>query len=359
MSTIAEARFAGSAYDIGRQLGAFRADALRDLLPRIERFRSLQARWQASDRLRTMAALAREAFPQVMREIDGIADGAGLPFEDIFLWNCRGDLPETDPDAGQEGAIGCTTILARDPESGRRIIAHNEDGHALLDGHCAFVHLEPDDGLPVSAFHYPGLIAGHNFGFNAAGLVLTVNHIRPHNLPVGLPRHVISRAALGAPDIDAALALFRREDRAGGFHYALAQAGDDRLLSVEAPGSGCVATDIADAAAHANHLLDPAFADEAQTVSPSSERRQAQASAALDSAGRNGATAQAILADRRNRDYPVCLKGGHRDASSFTLASALFEIGDEALDWQVHTDPADPPVLKGRVPAARIDDAAG
>lgn len=349
MTSIPHLEFAGSPFEIGRQLGHFRAEAIRDVVLNLDRFQAQKNLWQGSDRIRQMEALCRRVFPEPMREIDGIAEGAGLPFEDIFIWNCRGDLPVEMSGPDREGSNGCTTILSRDPASGRRIIAHNEDGHVLLDGLCAFVSLHPDGGMPVHSFHYPGLIAGHNFGFNAAGLVQTVNNIRPQHLPPGLPRHLISRASLAAPNLDAALALFAREDRAGGFHYALAQAGDPRLLSVEAPSTGCVVHDV-ERAAHANHLVDPAFAQTEQTVAPSSRLRQAQAEAALAdaSAPPDGAGAQRILADRRNRDYPICLKSGHRDSTSFTLASALFEIDDGGVAWRVHADPADAAVLQGR-----------
>jgi len=39
-----------------------------------------------------MAAQTAKTFPRIMAELDGMAEGLDLPFDEIFAWNCRGDL---------------------------------------------------------------------------------------------------------------------------------------------------------------------------------------------------------------------------------------------------------------------------
>ena len=92
----------GDAHVVGRALGAASAHALREVVPALDRFRALQREWSGTDRVRSLEAAARAAWPRYVREIEGIADGAGIAFETVFLWNCRGDLPR----GGSEGAAG-------------------------------------------------------------------------------------------------------------------------------------------------------------------------------------------------------------------------------------------------------------
>ena len=83
----------GDAYAVGRTLGEASASALREVVPAIGRFQALMREWQGTDRLRSLESAARAVWPQYVREIEGIADGAGIAFDTVFLWNCRGDLP--------------------------------------------------------------------------------------------------------------------------------------------------------------------------------------------------------------------------------------------------------------------------
>jgi hypothetical protein len=218
----------GDAFTVGQALGRRGGQAARDAAFHTAQFQSLKS-WLGSDRLGALKAATARAFPQYLREIEGIADGAGLPADEIFLWNCRGDLRDLDP-VVDDG--GCTTVLLPG-ETG--IIGHNEDGAAELAGHCFLCDAEPDDGPGFTAFCYPGMLPGHAFGVNRLGLVQTINNVRPHDLTLGVPRHVISRAVLDCRTLDEAVVLLQRTDRASGFHHALGQAGDSRLLSVEAP----------------------------------------------------------------------------------------------------------------------------
>ena len=58
----------------------------------------------------------RSVYPDYAREIEGMAAGAELDFETLFLWNCRGDLryAEAASDGGTAAGGydgGCTTIV--------------------------------------------------------------------------------------------------------------------------------------------------------------------------------------------------------------------------------------------------------
>ena len=337
---------AGDAYQVGRGLGEAAARAIRETVVNVERYRALERDWSGSDRLKALLSAARQAYPEFLREIEGIADGAGVDFDAIFLWNCRGDFPGGGDQSHTEAA-GCSTVMI--PASGEKpaVIAHNEDDQAELDGRCFLVRVRPDHGIGFTSFYSPGLLPGHTFAVNDAGLVQTINHIRPHDQIPGIPRHIIARAVLASTDLDGALAILSRPDRASGFHHNLGQAGCEQLLSVEAPASLCVVHHVVDAAVHTNHLVFPECADIAQEVTDSSASRQRRAEALISDGALEGRDCSVILGDHADADLPICRKRRGGTDSGYTLATAVFQVARDRVVWRVHSHPLEAPEFNG------------
>ena len=66
------------------------------------------------------------------------------------------------------------------------------------------------------ALHYPASLPGHAFGFNGAGLALSMNAVFPRAVDTrGAGGYFITRAALDAPDVDALVEM--RAERAKNF----------------------------------------------------------------------------------------------------------------------------------------------
>ena len=342
----------GDAYAIGRALGEASASALRDVVFAIERFRSLLREWSGTDRVRSLEAAARAVWPQYVREIEGIADGAGLAFETVFLWNCRGDLPGAGRTRASETAGGTTLVI---PPGGTRlgIVAHNEDDVPELHDHCRIAEVQPDDSPGFVSFHSPGLLPGHAFAVNRAGLVQTIDDVRPEDWTIGVPRHLVSRAVLDCEQLDAAVACIRDTSRASGFHHSLGQAGDDRLLSVEAPASGCAVVVARAPRVHANHLLDGRLAHLPQMVDASSRSRQTRAEALIEGGAVGEGDPLCLLGDV-GAPLPIHRRETDAGDPGFTLATAVFRIGGTCVDYEVFDDIRHPPEHRGEV---RVDPA--
>ncbi len=341
----------GDAFAIGQAIGRCGGQSVRDAAFHTPQFQALK-RWLGSDRLAALKAAAARAFPRYMREIEGIADGAGLPIDEIFLWNCRGDLRDLDPALDD---TGCTTVLLPGEAA---VIGHNEDGAAELAGLCFLCDVEPDDGLGFTAFCYPGMLPGHAFGVNRLGLVQTINNVRPHDLTVGVPRHVICRAVLDCRNLDEAVAILQRTDRASGFHHALAQAGDSRLLSVEAPASACTVIEAQGPLAHANHLVADDFRDLDQESQPSSLARQKRADALIAAGAVAAGDPFAVLFDRENAALPILRHGLEPGDEGYTLATAVFSIASDAVEWSLSHGPDPAAVVSGRIDRRSAGEAA-
>lgn len=334
---------AGDPFALGVAIGRAGGRAFRDVVRNLARYQALQG-WQGSERLAEIEAASRRAFPDLMREIDGIAEGAGAPFAEVFLWNCRGDLPGN---AGFTGSQGCTDVMIPgDGDAGLpAVIGHNEDDAGELAGHCFMVSATPAHGIAFTSFCGPGLLPGHTFAANAAGLVQTINHIRPHDQKAGVGRHIVARAVLDCADLPSALEILRRRDRAAGFHHNLGHCGSGALMSVEAPASGCVALPVSEPRAHANHLVFDSFASLDQEIAPSSGTRQARADA-LIADGSLSRDPLSVLRDTEGGDYPICRKRMGGKDTGYTLATAVYELTSGAVATRVYADGFDKPVLE-------------
>lgn len=227
-----------------------------------------------------------------------MAAGLQAPVDEVFAWNCRGDLVRSTSD-------GCTTVVGESRE-GERVIAHNEDGFPQLRDDCAWVSISPTEGMAFSSFAYPGSLCGHTFAVNAMGIVNTVNNIRALHRPVGIPRQILARAALNASTLDEAIAVLTTLPRSGAFHHTLGQSGDSRLFSIEATGAGHSVRLLDGTFGHANHLIHESLRDVQQVITDSSASRQARLIDELTTSSQLDATgALAILSDQQVAALPI------------------------------------------------------
>ncbi len=105
-----------------------------------------------------MRAEVQRHYPHIWQELEGLAQGLEATVDQVFAWNCRGDLVRSTSD-------GCTTVAGVNA-AGERIIAHNEDGFPQLRDECLLATITPSRGLSFTSFAYPGSICGHTFAVN-------------------------------------------------------------------------------------------------------------------------------------------------------------------------------------------------
>ncbi|MDO2447894.1 MULTISPECIES: C45 family autoproteolytic acyltransferase/hydolase [Enterobacter] len=334
----------GSAFAVGQALGAFGREAWHAKLTQTALWKTVTAMKDA-EQTRSMRSRVQSAYPLIWQELEGLAEGLDAPFDEVFAWNCRGDLVRSTSD-------GCTTV-AGSTAVGELIIAHNEDGFPQLRNDCAIVSITPDDGLAFTSFAYPGSICGHTFAVNEKGVVNTVNNIRALHRPDGMPRQILARAALNAASLDEAVTILTSSPRAGAFHHTLGQMGDSRLFSVEATGTGCSVTPLRDVFAHANHLIHPQLDAVEQVITDSSRSRQQRLNAWLDTQSHlDGTAALGILSDQHDPALPIYRLSPHDPDEENTLATAIFTLSTSQIKWQIFTHDRQKPFLQQECPAA-------
>ena len=324
----------GTPHDIGRALGrAGRTAVHRHLLG--------ATIWQRvtdpahRPRLARMTATVMARFPALWAEIEGLAEGLGLPVAQVMAWNCRGDLLASAPD-------GCTTVML---PGERPVLAHNEDGLPFFRGASFIAEVTPDGAPGFHAFCYPGSIPGHTFAFSQAGLVQTVNNIRLTGVEPEVPRMVLGRAVLAARDIGAALAVLAAHPDSGGFHFALSHVADRRIVSVEFGGGEVSAIEITAPSLHANHALHQHRGVAHQIVTASSRDRQARGEALL-AAG--AVDPLAILRDTGGPGLPIRRDAADDPDDENTLATAHFRVTEDGIEWSIHDRRAGAPSYAGK-----------
>ncbi|CAB3693074.1 C45 family autoproteolytic acyltransferase/hydolase [Paraburkholderia rhynchosiae] len=317
----------GEPYEIGYRLGELARPVFADYMDQSSAWRAVR-RWRGDPFVQALRDAARAHFPALLAELDGMAAGLRWPVEDVFLWNCRGELIHHAPD-------GCTTLAA--VEGDTRFIAHNEDGDPFLRERCALVDVRPSGKPGFVSFYYPGSLPGHTFAANRAGLVQTINNLRIRAPAVGVPRMILARAVLDSGSLDEALHMLRGAPAASGFHHTLGCASDARLVSVEATARRCSLQTIRTRAGHANHMIHPGCEAQAQIITDSSRDRQLRVEALLLAAASplNANALLDVLQDRAPSGLPIYRDDPSDPDDENTLATALFEIGHAGVSMQV------------------------
>ena len=284
-------------------------------------------RWRGHPFVAALRQAALAAYPDLVAELDGIAAGVGWPAEDIFLWNCRGELIHNAPD-------GCTTLprATRTARAGSRTTrtAIRTCASAACSSTCS------RRASRVSSALLPGSLPGHT-------LRRTARASRRRSTTCGSARR--QRRAAHDPRARRARCDVARR---GGRRAARPCAGK-RLSSHAGRDRRCAAAEhrgkrralFGDrrraARGHANHLVHPGCDAEAQIVTQSSADRQRRVDAltpaidAIDEAAllrvlgdrapqgcRSTATIRPTPTTRTRWPRPCSRSARHRSISLFT-----------------------------------------
>jgi isopenicillin-N N-acyltransferase-like protein len=196
---------------------------------------------------------SRAIYPQYVAELEGIAKGANVPFEQIFLSMCE-ELWET-----AAWKRGCTDMAARGPATadGSTLIAHTND--LLPDAEENMVVLSVQaDGEP----HFLGVSSGAvgiSAGFNAAKISLTGNQLDNNDIRPGVPRLLVVRAILSSRSLVEAMDHCLLPQRASSYNNVIAD-GSGEVYSMEGSATDCEPLYIeSNILAHTNHYISPAM----------------------------------------------------------------------------------------------------
>ncbi|MGN6316135.1 C45 family autoproteolytic acyltransferase/hydolase [Trinickia sp.] len=329
---------AGDSAQIGRALGELAKPVFDAYMQQSAAWARLR-QWRGTPFVGALRKVASERYPAYVAELDAMAAALGWPGDDLFLWNCRGELTHRAPD-------GCTTLAAERSMGGTGgVIAHNEDGDPHLRDKCMLVDVRPTGRPGFVSFYYPGSLPGHTFAVNRAGIAQAINNLRIVHTAPGVPRMILARAVLDAVSLDEAVAMLRDAPRASGFHHTIGCAGEAHIFSIEATPRRCSIervggqnTNVGRLFGHANHLVHREHELELQVVTDSSRDRQGRLAELLPQLGArsDNETLLRVLRDRAQAGLPIYRDDPRDPDDENTLATALMRTDRDGVAFEVH-----------------------
>jgi len=259
----------------GRALADRVAHNVEVYYDRFEREVSL-SRAEAIERTGEYLRAIGDRAPDYEAGMRGLAEGSGLPYDDIAVLNLRYELlyyqygtvkaAEAARKIAAQAAArelpkpdGCTSfaLLPEATVSGRLLVGQNWDWIPQVKG--ALLRIREADGFGLLGFTEAGIL-GAKIGLNGAGVTLCINGMLTtaddwHRFT--LPFHWRCHEILRARSFDAAVAVVADEPRACTTNFLVSQA-PDRVVDLEAAPEklGRIACD-GGVLSHANHFENP------------------------------------------------------------------------------------------------------
>jgi isopenicillin-N N-acyltransferase-like protein len=209
-------RVAGTHAEAGRQIGRACQTQLRRSFQKSQNDLPDGVSWEAMRRAaEPYLAATRQHLPWIITELEGVAEGGGLELLDLMVMG-------TEEIWRQPPRPKCSDFAAGPPATadGGIWLAHNND--------LAPDTLEDLIAVEWSVAGQPRLFSvgvGGPFisvGYNAAGLSLTGNEVRPNDDRVGVPRLLLVRDILAQRTSSAALASADHPARASSYNNLIA-----------------------------------------------------------------------------------------------------------------------------------------
>jgi isopenicillin-N N-acyltransferase like protein len=211
--------------------------------------------------VRKLAAEFREpisAYDEgIMREIEGIAQGAGLAVEDVLAINVR---TEVMYGIAAAATAECTSFYVGPGASanGHVLLGQNWDWRKRCEKTTILVEIDQGSGAPTFVMLAEAGLVG-KLGFNDHGLAVAAN-LLISDLDRGerlVPFHVVLRGILNSRTIEEALAAIVRSKRAASANYLLGSAAGAGVNVETGPGgveTVFLVQPVDDLLAHANNF---------------------------------------------------------------------------------------------------------
>lgn len=249
-----EIEVSGPPRELGRQIGEAAREETRGFcevaLERVNKTVSV-SRERALDVSRRSTEFAEKYRPDLVEELRGTAEAAGVTLEDLMLLQVRNQFtPE------KEG--GCTSLAIRSPEHADAVVGQTWDNDPVLDDFTVVLTRRPHDRPATVSCTQAGLIS--YMGFSETGIGACVNTLPAPSRPVGVPHYFTLRELFEARSLDEAAESVRRAHRAIPANIMLATPDGPADLEVTIDDVHVLRPDNGNSITHTNHCVHPELA---------------------------------------------------------------------------------------------------
>ena len=356
-------RVEGDARERGRSYGAQTGDRVAIGIAGYERALLHFAGWnwtRVRQEARSFLAPIDARFPRYVEEMRGIAEGAGVGFEDILALNVRTEIMFAGQVRTAEASsppAECTSLGALPQAAGgHTIIAQNWDWFEHCFETVVVIEHAASDGLRFVSVVEAGLLA--KSGLNQTGLGVCTNALvsKLDKGEPGIPYHVMLRAFMDCRTPSDAIAVAAREVRSSSANYLIGHT-DGILVDLESEPGGphrlhLELPDERGQIVHTNHFLNADIGPRDLSVwsMPDSPVRLDRVRRFLR--GREGSftpdAAAAALSDHGNFPTAICC---HPDPTEeavergATIVSVIMDLDERRL-WVADGNPCSAPYLE-------------
>jgi isopenicillin-N N-acyltransferase-like protein len=329
----------GSHYEMGWQIGIDRREVIGQMLGIYRRYFEEEGErvgitdWdEAILHARKYLPFAEESVPQYVEELQGIADGVGVDFNDLLVLNCV--------EAITEDALhtNCTSLAAA-PEvtaDGSLLVGHNEDWLPDDLDSVYLVHAKPTNEPAYLAITYGGLLP--NIGFNQHGIAQCCDSVYPNDARIGVPRIFVSRAVLAARTLADGIRAALNRRRAAGYNHLIVHVSGE-MYNVEVSAADFdVVYGMDGMLAHTNNYLSRrmrAIEKDSEELISSRVRYNRAIRLMRSQRGKLSLKSfQAILSDHVNYPQSICNHVDENDSSlerQQTIASLLIDLTTQTM----------------------------
>jgi len=229
----------GSPYDRGCQYGQQAASRIQRSMAIYQAMFADLAGWtwnQATDHALTYEAAIEAYRPHFLDEMRGIADGAGVKYEDILALNVRTEIRNAAIARSAPKECTAFVVLPQLTESSHTWIGQNWDWIPHVAETVIVLEVESDNRPNFVTVVEAGLLA--KMGMNAAGIGLVTNALNcdlEKGKP-GVPYHAILRAILESENFSEAMGAITTHSRASSANYLVAHRDGECFNTETAPG---------------------------------------------------------------------------------------------------------------------------
>jgi len=243
----------GSHREMGVDFGRAVREVLRDFIVESTSFYKKNSyhdtAYARRHALRNFLPQAVRRYPHYVEEVRGIAEGAGVPFEDVFLLTADDEISDLWQKPLKEK---CSSVAVKTKKGS--FIIHNEDYPLRYHGRLVICQAEPDDAPAFLALTYPYMIAGPSCGMNSAGLGIACDSLNFKPRSRGTLSNFVQRdifASRGIEDVEHRLQI--SDVTASAVTIVITPKGDARMIELTTFGKGKKHMGKLGYLAHTNH----------------------------------------------------------------------------------------------------------
>ncbi|OGK62653.1 hypothetical protein A2334_03225 [Candidatus Roizmanbacteria bacterium RIFOXYB2_FULL_38_10] len=168
--------------------------------------------------------VTKKVFPQYIDEINGLANGAKIPFEKLWVFHCIDEVME------KQHIERCTSIFLKQENGSGYIVGHNEDWD-VWTGEYFFILKRTLDNKTVVELGLAGLISGGTICINSSGMIQAINSLYHTDYQIGIPKQIVARWLSSRESLEEVKEEFPKLRRAAGYCYNMSK--KTKVLSIE------------------------------------------------------------------------------------------------------------------------------